>query len=185
MEATLAEAANELVRLSVDRGCRVRRLKFAHRLSRATSERLAGAVLNAYVEACSRSTRAGVAAQAVMGVVHAQPPLPAVAPAGGRDPVPVPTPTPSEAAIQAFDRRLHRHMDELALQAKEEADRLERVTATTQTPYTTVTVTASGRLRRVAFHPSATGLAGEDLAADLMEALAEAEAEAAQTADGA
>lgn len=182
-ETTVGEAANDLVRLSVDRGCRVREIIFADRLDRTSSERLAGAVLSAYVEACSRYTRSGAIGQELTPFR-----LPAPIPLGERgatsepEPVPVPTPKPSTAAIQAFERRLQQQLDELALRAKEEADRLEQVTATRQTPYATVTVTASGRLRRVAFHPLAIDLGGDVLAADLLEALAVAETEAALSA---
>ncbi len=167
------EARNNLVSVTVDAANRICRITFTERLARVTSDRLAGAVLNAYVDACSASTRQ----QRLLPVGVATTQRSADAPPP-EDVGLAALPLPRGDELEACDVLLQHQVDELALLAKDEADRLERVTATSTTEHVAVTVTATGRLRRITFRPTTAAVSPPELARELMSALAQAEREA-------
>ncbi len=191
LENSGAQAENDLVSVRVDGRGRVVDLEFSKRVKASSVTRLAAAVLEAYVDASAAASSAcsaaleSVVAQTFSAGSAADDDVALDPDADGLDgPEFELGPYPSQIELAAFDHRIRQYVDEFVFAARDRADRIEQVTATAESRFVSVTLTGSGRLRRVGFRPQALALEPAALAADVLvmveTALAEASSEAAR-----
>lgn len=165
--------------VTVDARGRVVAIAFTSRIRALTATRLAGDVLQAYVSAAVEVSRGvaahlgptGAAALAAMAELEVHDELDAE-PAGRSGEAAELSleisDMPSAVELAHVEHEMRLRMDSLAIAARETADDLERITTTRRTPRVSVTVSGSGRLRRISFAPAAVRADPEDLAREVM-----------------